>query len=148
MRRLWLMLLLVSTWGVGRSAGPALTPQDSAQVDTLLAHAWQNLYSEPHVFLQFADSSLAFSLAKQYDWGLARSFYYLGVGAYVQGNYDTALGHCDSAKQAYQRAKGEKLAYSLGNVQNIKGLSFNALGDYPAALNAFQSALQSRNPRP
>ncbi|MFK7924830.1 MAG: tetratricopeptide repeat protein [Bacteroidia bacterium] len=142
MRRLGLSICLLLVWGLGRSAGPQLSSQDSARIDTLLAHAWQNLYSQPETFLQLTDSSLRYSRTLRFDWGLARSFYYLGVGGYVQGNYDTALVHCDSALAAYQRSESDKLPYSLGNVQNIKGLTFNALGDYPAALNAFQAALR------
>lgn len=142
MKRLGLSICLLLAWGLGRSAGPQLSPQDSARVDTLLAHAWQNLYSQPEIFLQLTDSSLRYSRTLRFDWGVARSFYYLGVGGYIQGNYDTALVHCDSALASYQRAENDKLAYSLGNVQNIKGLTFNALGDYPAALNAFQAALR------
>ncbi|MEL7531718.1 MAG: sensor histidine kinase [Bacteroidota bacterium] len=142
MKSYGLIFFLLLSWGVGRSAEPSISPQDSAKVDTLLAHAWQNLYSAPDSFISLTDSSLRFSRSLGFDWGLARAFYYLGVGAYVQSDYDPALVYCDSADKAYQRAGGEKLAYSLGNVLNIKGLTFNALGDYPAALNAFQSALR------
>ncbi|MEL6652770.1 MAG: tetratricopeptide repeat protein [Bacteroidota bacterium] len=136
------LMFAILWFGLMRSAKPQITQQDSATVDTLLTRAWQYVYSEPDTFIWLTDSSLRFSQQKQFYFGEARAYYYLGVGAYVQAEYDTALVHCERAIEAYHLSGTPKLAYSLANVENIRGLSFNALGDYPAALEAFQNGLR------
>ena len=125
------MILLIGTFGFGQ--------KDSLKVKELFEQCEQYRYSDPDSSIFFANKALKISNDQDYNFGIAKSYYYLGDGYLTSSRFSEAMDYLDSAI-TFSAENNESIVEV--DAINLKGIMYSDLGEYDKSIEYYAQGLE------
>lgn len=115
------------------------TTEDTLKVNILNEMADILYSSSPEQAIRYATDAKVFAERSSYRKGLAFAYKNIGLGYYMQGNFNEALKNWDPSLALYQELGDDKMVANL--LSNLGGV-FYTIGDNVRAIDNYLSAMK------
>ncbi|MFT5166267.1 MAG: signal transduction histidine kinase [Saprospiraceae bacterium] len=112
--------------------------EDTLIVKLFLDISWEYHNSKPQQTIEYGQRAFDLSMVINYKKGACSSLNHIGIGYDIQGDLEKAMGYYQSALNAAEEMKDDKL---IRNYLNNVGLIHQRRGNYNKAMDCFHKAL-------